>query len=251
MNFIIPRNKMKKSTLSTLLVSGLIAPTAMIGLTATGAGAATLFTIDDFNSNITDSSDALSTANTNNNTVTFTRTGLTNVLGGTRKASVTRGAGTGLSARLQIADGGGLFDFSQPTGVSGSSFSLLYSNINSEDFSGVDFFSLGVDGISGTVNLSLQVSDGTNTATALKPVTSANDGTTISFSRSDFNNTIPFDAVTSLLLSGDGGTGFRILGQNGLVAVDVPEPSALGGLLVFGLLGFATAKKRANKNAQN
>jgi len=39
---------MKKSTLSTLLVGGLIAPATMIGLTARGADAAAFFQIDTF-----------------------------------------------------------------------------------------------------------------------------------------------------------------------------------------------------------
>ncbi|MBF2057491.1 MAG: PEP-CTERM sorting domain-containing protein [Cyanobacterium sp. T60_A2020_053] len=229
---------MKKSTLSTLLVSGLIAPTAMIGLTATGAGAAALITIDNF-TNPT----APSPLTSNGSLVTSPQTGLSGVFGGDRTSGVDKGTGGLADATLQIFSGGGLAFTQSPT-TAGSVFGLNYTNTTGLNLDGFDSVEFNITDLTPNVDFGLNINGVTQTQTATATGL-------FSFDLTSFSNYSSFSNITQLVLGATGSPGFRVEITGALAAVDVPEPSALGGLLVFGLLGFATAKKRSNKSEEN
>ncbi|MBE9222461.1 PEP-CTERM sorting domain-containing protein [Cyanobacterium stanieri LEGE 03274] len=254
---------MKKSTLSTLLVGGLIAPTAMIGLTARGADAAAFFQIDDFNTarggaQIGTNQGDFSTIGTNGGTQVFEVTAgngtpIINNLGNYRKLSLTSVSGfdNGISSFTVGPASPTSLSWSNPANVQTSASVLWDANGAGLNFNAAPFAGIGIDILSVDLNTSVQfvLSDGTNTTSlALSGLNAGN----AFFAFDNFTNSSSFNFgnITSITMNltgpADVDASFDALGF-----VAVPEPGTVGGLLVLGLLGAAGAKKSSRKAEQN
>ncbi|WP_069791572.1 PEP-CTERM sorting domain-containing protein [Cyanobacterium sp. IPPAS B-1200] len=249
---------MKKSTLSTLLVGGLIAPATMIGLTARGADAAAFFVIDDFSragngedlcglfslSQCTYSNNFPGNPAKLSNTQSFPDDpNETNVFGGSRTLNLVPVSGSG--SQFGVNDSGQLA-FSNATGSSADA--TISYNGTATDFSEFGFFALNIDSVDlNNVTAILRLSSDGSTFESVS--NSINNTGIFSLDLSSFSSSI-LSSVTNIELTFDAGNDADItLSSIGFQAV--PEPSTVGGLLVLGLLGVAGAKKRSHKAEQN